>query len=254
MNIRDAQIAELAARTANLNQERLASFYQQVREAYDAASVVERVAILNLVTNREPADFRVLSNSELRRIEHFNSDSYYWGTYCKDFGRSVALGEQNYLFDLLQQQIPESEVVPGVGFEGLYSVIEEMMRDGYAPDVVLMPISYFVGFSTHHGDRIDWGSPRQLIWGNRRLQLFHSSKGRPLNRFIVFDHRAGVWNVKLDPRTEERLTVAIGEQLIPVHGVLWLAETVARYEVRDPGGFRSFLPDAPLDPDFDTVR
>ena len=47
---------------------------------------------------------------------------------------------------------------------------------------------------------------------------------------------------------------AIGEQLSPVHGVLWLAETVAQYEVRQLAGFRSFRPDVQPDRDFDVVR
>ena len=254
MSRRDEQIAEIAGRTASLDPNRLALFYEQVREAYDAASVIEQVSMLNPMTDREPSDFRVLSNSELRRIEDFNSDSFFWDTYCKELGRSVALAEQDYLFEVLQQSLSESDVTHGVGFEGLFSLIEQMTNEGYEPDVVLMPISYMVGFTIHQEDRIEWGSKRQLVWNNRRLRLLHSSRGRPLNRFMVFDHRAGIWNVKLDPQTQMRLTVAIGEQITPVHGVLWLAETVAKYEVRDPGGFRSFLPDAPLDRDFDTVR
>ena len=254
MNRRDDQIAELAARTSGLKQERLASFYQQIRDAYKAESIVERVAILNQITDRTPSDFRILSNSELRRLEHFNSDSYYWDMYCKELGRSVALGEEAYLFELLQAQLSESEVNRGVEFEGLYSVIEEMAAEGYVPDVVLMPISYMVGFSMDRRNRIEWQGGRHLLWNNRRLELIRSSRSRPLNRFIVFDHGAGIWNVKLDPRSGDRLTVGIGEQVTPVRGVLWVAETVAKYGIKEQRAFRSFRPDVAPDSDFGTVR
>src|SRR5206468_3819913 len=162
---------------------RLASFYQQVRDAYKMESIVQRVATLNAMTDREPSDFRVLTNSELRRIEHFNSESYYWDMYCKELGRSVALAEESYLFDVLQEQVPESDVIPDVGFNGLYTVIDELAAEGHQPDVVLMPISYMVGFTIDQDKHIEWQSGRHLIWNDKRLEIIHSSAGRPLNRF-----------------------------------------------------------------------
>jgi hypothetical protein len=75
----------------------------------------------------------------------------------------VALAEQDYLFEVLQQSVPESDVRHGAGFEGLFALIEQMINEGYEPDVVLMPISYMLGFRIHHDDRIEWGSKRTCL-------------------------------------------------------------------------------------------
>jgi hypothetical protein len=53
----------------------------------------------------------------------------------------------------------------------------------------------------------------------------------------VLDSRAGTWKVKLDPVTGDRLTVAIGEPESPLDSVVFLAETVMKYEIENPDGF-----------------
>ncbi len=255
MNRRDEQIAEVLRRTAHLDQHRLALFHDWVRDAYRASTSVDRMAIVHEIEDRSPSNFHVLTNQETRRLDHFNGPTYSWEMYCKELGRSVALGEQTYLFAAIQEAVPDVDVSTGVGFSGLHEVIGSLQAIGYQPDFILAPISYMVSF---YGEQrsMEWdGSGRAYFLSQgTRLEMRWSANGRPLDRFIVFDHRGGTWHVKLDPhRNGGRLTVAIGEQLSPP-GVTWLAETVAFYEVTDPNAFRSFRPDVPIDSTFDTLR
>jgi hypothetical protein len=256
MNRRDEQITKIIERTEGLDLNRLESFYNLIQEAYMSSSIIDRIATVNEISNRTPSDYRVFSNQELRRIEHFNDQSYAWETYCKELGRSVALGEEAYIFETLQALIPDSDVVQGVGFEGIDRVVTELADDGHSPDIVLAPIAYMVGFFNQDQSRLEWDRDGGVLLhsAGRSLELFWSGGGRSLNRFIIFSREAGVWSVKLDPRTETRLTVAIGIQPGPPRGVLWLAETVAKYEVVMPAAFRSFRPDVSPDRDFDYVR
>ena len=257
MNRRDEQIAAIVRSTEGLDADRLAAFYALVRDAYEQASIVGHVAVIDEISDRSPSDFRVLTNQELRPIEHFNGPEYHWDMYCRELGRSVALGEEAYLFEVLQALIPDTAVIPGQGFEGLLAELDHLASQGTNPDIVLAPIAFMRGFLRGHDRSMEWDQHGRTYWrapDGRRLELFWSSRGRPLDRFIVFDHAAGVWHVKTDSSRGGRLTVAIGEQHTPMPGVMWLAETVAKYEVINPRGFRSFRPDVRPDPGFDLVR
>lgn len=259
MNRRDEQIAEIVSRTTNLDPQRLVLFYDLVRQGYWASSIVDRVAVVDEIQDRTPSDFQVLTNQELRRIDHFNGPTYAWEMYCKELGRSVALGEENHLFETIQHSIPGATVSDGVGFGGLHDLVAELKANGYNPDFILAPISYMIGFYNDQQHAMEWdGQGRSYFLSqNERLEMLWSANGRPLDRFVIFDHHGGTWHVKLDPHANGgRLTVAIGEQIAPraPHGVTWLAETVASYEITDPLAYRSFLPDTPLDRDFTEVR
>lgn len=257
MNRRDEQIAAIARSTGSLDADRLKAFYALVHDAYQEASIVGRIAVIDEVADRNPSDFRVLTNQELRRIEHFNGPDYHWDMYCRELGRSVAVGEEAYLFEVLQAQIPDTAAISGQGFEGLLAELDHLVSQGANPDIVLAPIAFMRGFLRGHDRSMEWDEHGRTYWrapDGRRLELFWSSGGRPLDRFIVFDHVAGVWHVKTDPGGGGRLTVAIGEQQVPIRGVMWLAETVAKYEVINPAGFRSFRPDVPPDEGFESVR
>jgi len=59
----------------------------------------------------------------------------------------------------------------------------------------------------------------------------------PLDRFVVFDSNNAVWRVKLDPFNQSRLTVAIGEPNSPPDAVMFLAETVVKYEIKNREAF-----------------
>ena len=238
MTVRDEQIAAIRQRKARLRQDRLTSCFDEITRAYEAESVIDRLAQVSEEQDRTPSDFRVLSNSDARHLREFNDDSYHWGHYCLQLGRSIAHGERQYIFEELQG-------IPSTGgpidaqnprFEGILSGVQQLISEGYTPDVLCAPISLFVPFAQDSALAIDWNSsPSELLTGpgGPTLEIYWSSGLAPLNRFVIFDSRKVLWRVKLDPFTNHRLTVLIGEPDSPPEAVMFLAETVARYEILD---------------------
>jgi hypothetical protein len=240
LNRRDEQIRALKERTAGLDAERLQHCREVILRAYEAATIVDRVSRVVEISDRTPSDFIVLSNSEARRVAHFNGRNSYWDMYCEQLGRSVALGEERYLFDRMGQ-VPRSDLTVNAEnpeFGVLLDAARHLTSRGYRPDVVFAPRSLFVPFAK--ALPIDWqASGRQalLIPGGQAIQVFWSGLSGSPNRFVMFDSRRGVWTVKLDPDTHQRLTVAIGQQESQPQAVTFLAETVVKYEIEDPEGF-----------------
>ena len=244
MNRRDAQIAAIKKRNRRLRQDRLAECYDKITRAYESESIVDHLAVVVEEPDRTPSDFRVLSNSEARHLAQFNDDSYHWDNYCQQLGRSIAHGERRYIFEELQHMPPagRSIVAGSPQFDGILSATRQLMAEGYNPDVLCAPISLFVPFMKEPNLPVDWNSsPGELLKlpGGPSLKIYWSSALVPLDRFVIFDSRKTRWTVKLDPATAHRLTVMIGEPDSPPDAVMFLAETVAKYEILDVAAIRS---------------
>jgi hypothetical protein len=106
-----------------------------------------------------------------------------------------------------------------------------------------------VPFLKKQYSNLRWGShPREVLIGpnGTTLRIFWSSKTRPLERFVIFDSAAGVWKVRPDPESGHRLTVAIGEPEEYPDSVVWLVQTVVKYEITNASAFRSILLEGPV--------
>lgn len=242
MSARDEQIAAIRTNVRDLRTDRLESCYRQVREAYSNASIIDRLAAVEELRDRTPSGFRVLTNSEARRLDHFNGDSYHWDYYCEQLGRSIAMAEERYVFQELGKVQGDGKVVDvsRPTFEAIVEGAQELKTAGCSPAVLVAPISpaslYAAVFTSL---KIDWTDGEWVVLpSGQRLELFWSSAAAPIDRFVVLDRSAGEWNVKLDPETKERLTVAIGRPVTPPQAVTFLAETVVRYKVVDTNKLR----------------
>jgi hypothetical protein len=236
--VRDEQIAAIRQRSGRLQQDRLAECYAEITQAYEAGSIVEHLAHVIGDRDRTPTDFRVLSNSESRRLQHFNDASYHWDYYCGQLGRSIANGERQYVFEELQKIPPTGWPIDAATphFDEVLRAAQQLMSDGFSPNVLCAPIGLFVRFAQDSALQIDWSSsPTELLMvpGGPRLKIFWSSGLAPLDRFVVLDSSKALWRVKLDPMTNHRLTVMIGEPETPPESVMFLAETVVKFEVLD---------------------
>jgi hypothetical protein len=206
-------------------------------DAYAKASIVDKLAQVMELSDREPSDFRVLTNSEARAEAQFNDNSYYWDFYCKELGRSVATAEERYVFEELSK-------VPGSGepldasqpsFDWLWRGVGQLRTAGFNPTVLAAPIALFL--PVFKSLQIDLQTGRNIELPDKsKLELFWSSRIAPLDRFVILDRRAGEWRVKLDPHTGERLTVAIGRPKSPPQAVTFLVETVVKYDISSPHG------------------
>ncbi len=255
MSRRDEQIDRITAATDELDPERLRTFYAHIREGYQQSSFVDRVAVVRDVNDREPSGFRVLANQELRRIEHFNDKSYLWDSYCRDLGRSVALGEKHYLFERLKDGVADGPRDGRLDFTGLATRAVRMQADGLAPDALFAPVSLMASFLHDHQHEMRWDQNGHPLWtvAGQPVEVFWSSGDNPLDRFILINRMSGEWQVKVDRASGTRLTIAIGTQPAP-RGVVWLAQTVAKFEITDQRGFRSFRPSLEPDEGFDVIR
>jgi len=238
VNRRDQQIAEINANVSDLRTDRLQVCRAQIMEAYARASIVDKLAHVRELTDREPSDFRVLTSSETRPEAQFNDNSYHWDFYCEEFGRSVAVAEKRYLFEVLSKASGSGGplVASQPSFDWLWRGVQQLRAAGFNPTVLAGPISLFL--PVHKSLQIDLQTGRRVELPDKsKLDLFWSSRMAPLDRFVVLDRRAGDWRVKLDPDTGERLTVAIGRPKSPASAVTFLAETVVKYDIFDPHGF-----------------
>lgn len=257
MTSRDDQIAAIKNNADRLDSERLSRCYEQVLQGYDSASIVESIARVTPVPNRAPTDFHVLTNSEARRIDHFNDDSYHWDMYCTELGRSIALAEKRNIFEELQRVVAaEGEPISAANpsFDALGIAVSDLRARDYTPDTLCAPIGLMVPFAGDASLKIDWNvSPREVVIlnGGMRLNLFWSSGGAPLDRFVVLDSSKMTWKVKLDPESGGRLTVAIGQSRIKTgqEGVVFLAETVVKFEADTGAAVAVALDGEPLEPE-----
>jgi hypothetical protein len=240
MNKRDQQIADINARTEGLHKDRLTSFRAQILESYVTSSIVDTLASVHEIVEREPSDFRVLTNSEARHVDNFNDDSFWWDMYCRELGRSIALAEKGHIFEALAE-LPDANysiVADEPDFACLVEAYLNLRSTNRHPNALAAPISMFMKFNQAAEIKIDWSARQEALEiGNERVPIFWSSNSIALNRFVLFDSSGATWTVKLDPHTGDRLTIAIGIPSSPAGAVTFLAETVVKYEIEDPNSF-----------------
>lgn len=239
MNRRDQQIAAINANVEGLREGRLVECSAQILAAYRAASIIDKLAQVTELADREPSDFRVLTNSEPRSEDHFDDDSYHWDFYCEQLGRSIALAEERYIFEELGKFAGQGKSIDATRptFQAIAEGADQLSSAGFSPTALIAPISLFV--AVLESLKIDWEKGEWVVLpSGQRLELFWSSNVAPIDRFVVLDRRAGEWKVKLDPESKERLTVAIGRPTSPPRAVTFLAETVVKYGIVNPEGLR----------------
>ncbi len=238
LNKRDEQIAAINANVEGLREDRLVACRGQILTAYRAASIIDKLARVTEIADREPSDFHVLTKSDARLDQNFNDDSYHWDYYCEQIGRSIALAEERYIFQELDKVGGRGKSIDATRptFEAIAEGAVQLSSAGFSPTVLIAPITLFVALL--ESLKIDWEKGEWVVLpSGQRLELFWSSNVAPINRFVVLDRRAGEWKVKLGPESKERLTVAIGRPSSPPQAVTFLAETVVKYEISDPAGF-----------------
>jgi len=235
INRRDEQIAAINARTDGLRDDRLLECRANIMKGYEGASVVDLLARVVELNDREPSDFRVLTNSEARPIEHFNDESSHWEMYCEALGRSIGTSERLHIFERLDQVPGEGEPLDAADpdLQRVLNGVSELRQRGFHPDTIIIPIS--LHGAVFRGLTIDIQTGSDLVLGDgTKLRIFWSNRVAPIDRFVILDKESGVWKVKLDPETKARLTVAIGRPPSPPFAVTFLAETVVKYEIVDP--------------------
>ncbi len=231
-NTRDDQIATINATSEGLNEDRVQDCRTKILDAYKGSSIVDQVTFVAEIDDREPSDFHVLSNSEARRVDHFNDPSYHWDFYCEELARSITIAEKKLILETLGSIPGDGQPIDAANpsVQPISTGIEVMRAKGHEPSILVAPISLYMPVFKQF--EIDQLSGRfAILPDGSKIEIFWSSRGAPIDRFVLLDPAAGQWQVELDPNTKERLTVAIGRHLAPPGGVTILAETVCKYDI-----------------------
>lgn len=230
------QIRALNARIANLDPSRINECKEAIWKSYEAAALPPQVAVIVKEQSIEVTGFKSVGLRHLIKLTEFNASNYYWGQYFSDVGRAIASGERRYLQEDIQEKVsPDTQTISrsSPNFSILTKRIESLIGSDLCPDTLLAPIEVFVDFIKTFESQIDWnsGRPEQLVLRDIRLKVFWSHKYAPLNSFIVFNSKAGIWRYVPDQDTGRLITVALGESGERSDSVEYWVEALVKYEI-----------------------
>ena len=180
MTTRDKQIAAIRQRKERLWPDRLKDCYDHALSSYKAESIVDGLATIREEQDSRPSDFRVVTNTASYQLSQFNDDKTQWHLLSSELGRSIAIGERQYVFQELQQAPLYGESVDAAGpeFDVIRRAAVSLIHKGYRPNVLCVPIAFFVELSQHPRHEYDSTLERQTfrVEGNRTLNIYWSSK------------------------------------------------------------------------------
>jgi len=235
-------ITALNARTANLDPNRVRECKEAIWNSYEAASLVPQVTHIVKERDMEVTGFQSIGLRHLIKLAEFNASDYYWGPYFSDVGRAIASGEQRYLQERIQKEVepfPQTVSRSSPDFSFIVKRIESLIESDICPDTLLAPIELFVDFTKTLWPQLDWnsGRPEQLVLGSTRLKVFWSHIYAPLNSFLIFNSKAGVWRCVPDQDTGRLITVALGQSGEHPDSVEYWVEALVKYEIVKPQAF-----------------
>jgi hypothetical protein len=235
-------IRALNARTANLGSNRASECKETIWKSYEAASLVPHAARIVKENGTEIAGFQSIGLRHLIDLAKFNASDYYWDAYFSDVGRAIASGELRFLQERIQEELkPNFQTVSrsDPDFSIIIKRIESLREGDLCPDTLLAPIELFVDFAKTLWQQLDWnsGHPEQLVLGSTRLKVFWSHKYAPLDSFLIFNSKAGIWRCVPDQDTGRLITVALGESGEHSGSVEYWVEALVKYEIVRPQAF-----------------
>jgi hypothetical protein len=153
-----------------------------------------------------------------------------------ELGRSVALGERNYLRDVWTKTEPLNKYpMPRFNSEDFQQILRELSF-GMNPSVLLVPIEKYVEMASWTRSNLGpmiWDSkgPLSVLSDGRNLRIIWSNMYAPLDKFILVDQSAIRWIVKPDLSTQLRLTALFVENAKDPNKIDFYIKTVARAEL-----------------------
>ena len=239
---RRRHLKELNMNIAALDLQRVTEGKKAISDSYLQETVRGQVALIAQDKGPDDPTFSTIGLSEARKLEDFNSTSFYWNLYFAEMGRALAAGEQHYLQGTIKQHIDSDMTTISrskPSFELLEARVERLSQVGVKPDVMLAPIEVYVPFATRFVSQMNWaeGERERVTLGGAQLKVFWSHKYAPSTSFIILDRAAGIWHVAADGETGQLFTAVIGQNPAYTDRVLIGAETTVRYEITQPDSF-----------------
>ena len=107
-----------------------------------------------------------IANRVMVDLEKFTEESSSWRGYFSDLGRSLAIGEKQYLLAVMREQVkPEALAVSRTkpNFEALQQLIKSKAKNSEPPDTLLAPTELLVPFYEYFGRHMDWAGADEMV-------------------------------------------------------------------------------------------
>jgi hypothetical protein len=218
---------------------------RSIARAYYEESVVQRLTVLenyDATRDAEVAFSQIGIRVTIPRQDMEKTDRV---LLVDDLGRSVALGERNYLRHIWGKSV-SLETLPASEFnaDGFQSVLEKL-SGGTNSTALLAPIEKYVEMAgwirnTLRPFRWDSGGMFFILGDGRELKIIWSNVYAPLDHFILVDPSATHWIVKPDMKTKNRLTAMFVENENDPAKIDFYIKTTVGAQVINTGGIRFF--------------
>ena len=193
---RDDNLMKLRSSTEGINLDRLNECKEIILNAYQDASLTNKLADVRIEQFIESYRFRSIGMYHRIKKSEFNATDYYWGPYFSDIGRAIALGEKRYFFFRLGNYVrgcKETISRRKPNFEVINVKIREMLSNNIVPNTIIYPVQISVDFIKYFASNIDWssGNGRILNIENCKLRTIWSNKYAKLRSFTILDSLVG---------------------------------------------------------------
>lgn len=242
LNQRNQEVIRLRNSAKEFRDEKTREYIDTIIKSYEQSTNVDKIARVIKEGNIELRGYRSIGLYQAIEKDKYFAHDYYWIPFFSDVGRAISRGERKYIHKRMGKHIrgvDESISYTNPDFNILGKYIIRLLEKNIKPDVILAPIQVYTKFLKHY-----WSEMAELNWETNQiriqgcnLQILWSHRYAPLRSFIIFNSSAGVWHVLKDIDTEKRLTVAIGESKDQRNRMVFLAETMAYYEILNKDAF-----------------
>ena len=238
---RRRRIKMVNSRVSELDADRIQDGKRQVMESYLEATIPRQVSKIAQESTVDYSAFMTIGRWEMRKLEDFNSPSFYWGPYFTDLGRSLAAGEQSYLQEAITQQLGGGCATisrSSPDFLVLEECVKALSQQKYDPNVILAPVALTASFLGFFYDRMTWtAGSGQLMLGDAKLTIFWSHRYAPSDSLVVLNSNAGTWSIVPDETSGEAYTLLLGQSALYPDRVEIGLETIVKYEITDKEAF-----------------
>ncbi len=239
-NLEVSRLRKSAHQLDNYN--RIQEYIDTIRKSYEQSTVVDKIARYQKERIIESLGFRSIGLYQSIDKANLFAKDYYWLPFFSDVGRAISRAEQKYINERLGKHV--RGVVDKISFSEpdfklLSKYVIKLVEKGHKPNLMLAPIqiySKFVKQCLANYSESNWQTNQIRIEGND-IQIIWSHKYAPLRSFVIFDSSNGIWHTIQDAESESGLTVAIGESKDNPNTMLYVAETMAYYEILNIDAF-----------------
>lgn len=166
-----------------------------IKQAHDHLSVIPHATKIKQYDEEKDGklDFTSIYLRHAVSKKWFVDPTYVPDVYCSQLGRHIAIGEEKFLVQKMQEYAETSPIRIEFQVESLMNLIGRFIEEGYDNPVVFAPIKFYTplaiwGFKHIGKSIIDFsGWPRHLLLGQKKIPLFYSSKYVEFDTFMIVD-------------------------------------------------------------------